>query len=105
MFDKDTLYILGTARVSGQDPIKMRDETFFIGLVVKEDTGEIIDATCNMVRELTTDFIRSIVVGYKLVDDLEGMIQEVDRRFHGLAKRAVIASLRDAKNRYQNLTA
>ncbi len=103
MFDKDTIYILGTARVSGQDPIKMRDDTFFVGLVVKAETGEIVDATCNMVREMTTEFIRSIVVGYRLNTELEAMIEEVERRFHGLAKRAVIASLKDAKNRFENL--
>lgn len=100
MFSKDTIYILGMAKIGCNDPIHSLFDSFFIGLVVDRNDGKIIDSTCNMVREMTTEFIKSIVVGYRLDDDINDIIEEVKDRFHGLAQKAVIASLKDARNKY-----
>ncbi|MCT4595311.1 MAG: DUF3870 domain-containing protein [Anaeromicrobium sp.] len=100
IYDKNTIYILGTAKISKNDPISAMYEIFFTGIIVERDSGKIIDTTCNMVRDVTNDFIRSILINYNLVDDIDEIIQEIRERFYGMAQKAVIASVKDARNKY-----
>ena len=103
IYEKNTIYITGTAKISNNDPISDIYETFFIGLILDRDSGTIIDVTCNMIRDVTSDFIRSLMLGYNLKNDEEAMITEIRDRFHGIAQKAVIAALKDARNRYMML--
>ncbi|HWR60405.1 MAG TPA: DUF3870 domain-containing protein [Clostridia bacterium] len=103
IYEKNTIYITGTAKISGNDPISDIFETFFIGIILDRDTGRIVDVTCNMVRDVTSDFIKSLMLGYDLVRDEESIIDEIRDRFHGIAQKAVIAAFKDARNRYAML--
>lgn len=95
-----TVYVLGTARIGKNDPIADLYHTFFIGLIVNRDNDEIVDMTSNMVQEVTTDFIRSVIVGFHLVEEIDAIVNHINRRFHGLAQKAVIAAIKDARNKY-----
>jgi hypothetical protein len=100
VYEKNTIYITGTAKISSNDPISDIFETFFIGIILDRDKGTIIDVTCNMVRDVTSDFIKSIMLGYNLKNDEEAIVEEIRDRFHGIAQKAVIAAFKDARNRY-----
>ena len=100
IYEKDTVYITGTAKISGNDPISDIFDTFFIGIILDRSTGKVIDVTCNMVSGVTSDFIKSIMLGYNLIKDEESIIGEIRDRFHGIAQKAVIAAVKDARNRY-----
>ncbi|GAA0180572.1 DUF3870 domain-containing protein [Clostridium sediminicola] len=99
-YEKNTIYILGTARISKNDPISAIYETFFVGIILERDSGKVIDLTCNMVRDVTNDFIKSILVGYNLTEDIDEIIKEIQERFYGMAQKAVIAAVKDARNKY-----
>lgn len=98
-YDKNTIYILGTARIGKNDPISAMYEIFFVGIIVDRDSSEIIDITCNMVRDVTTDFIRSILVGYNLLNDMDDIVYSIQDRFYGMAQKSVIAAVKDARNK------
>ncbi|QZY54033.1 DUF3870 domain-containing protein [Crassaminicella profunda] len=99
-YEKNTVYILGTSKISKNDPIAALYDILFIGVILERDTGKIIDSTCNMVRDVTSDFIKSILVGYHLKDDIEEIVYEIQDRFYGMAQKAVIAAVKDARNKY-----
>lgn len=103
MYGKETVYILGTAKIGKSDPISALYDIFFVGLIVDRTTNKIIDATCNMVRDITNDFIKSIVIGYDIVDEIDDIVIEVKDRFHGMAQKSVCAAVKDARNKYLNL--
>lgn len=103
IYGKDTIYITGTAKISGNDPIADVFDTFFIGIILDRNDGAIIDVTCNMVKDVTSDFIKSVLIGYNLMDETDKAIDEIKDRFHGIAQKAVIAALKDARNRYMML--
>lgn len=100
LYEKNTIYILGTSKISQNDPISAMYDIFFVGIILDRDSGKIVDSTCNMVRDVTNDFIRSILIGYNLIDDIEAIIDEVQDRFYGMAQKAVIAAVKDARNKY-----
>lgn len=100
IYDKNTIYILGTSKISQNDPISAIYDIFFIGVILEGDSGIIIDATCNMVRDVTADFIKSILIGYDLMNDIDKITDEIQDRFHGMAQKAVVAAVKDARNKY-----
>jgi hypothetical protein len=98
MYEKSTVYILGTARLGKTDPILSTYDIFFIGLIIDKNTDMIIDTTCNTVKEKTAEFINSIISGHNIHDDIEHEIRE---RYFGMAQRALMAAVKDARNKYQ----
>ncbi|WP_027623615.1 DUF3870 domain-containing protein [Clostridium lundense] len=99
-YDKNTIYITGIARANNTDPITVMYNCFFLGVIVNRESGIIVDITCNTISNVTTDFIRSILVGYNLGKDLEKMINEVHERFLGTAQKALVVALKDAYNKF-----
>jgi len=100
IYEKNTIYILGTSKISKNDPISAMYDIFFVGIILERNSGKIIDSTCNMVRDVTTDFIKSILIGYNLLDDINEIIDEIQDRFYGMAQKAVIAAVKDARNKF-----
>jgi hypothetical protein len=96
----NTVFVTGVAKPSKDDPIASMYEVFFLSLVVDRDSGIIVDATCNTAREMTKDFIRSLLVRRNLAEGVDGMVGEIRRRFFGLAQKALIVALKDAHNHY-----
>ncbi|HYE81292.1 MAG TPA: DUF3870 domain-containing protein [Clostridia bacterium] len=103
IYEKNTIYITGIAKIGSNDPISDIFDTFFIGIILDRNDGGIIDVTCNTVKDTTSDFIKSIIIGYNLINDEELIINEIRDRFHGIAQKAVIAAVKDARNRYMML--
>ena len=99
-YSKNTVYVLGTARLGKTDPILSTHEIFFIGLIIDKKTNIIVDSTSNMVKEKTSDFINTIVVGYNIEAEIEELELEVKERYHGMAQKTIIASVKDARNKY-----
>ncbi|WP_432663206.1 DUF3870 domain-containing protein [Wukongibacter baidiensis] len=104
IYDKSTIYILGTSKIGKSDPISAMYDIFFVGIIVDRNNGKIIDSTCNMVRDVTTDFIRSILIGYNLIDDIDEIVDEIKDRFYGMAQKAVIAAVKDARNKFDMIS-
>jgi hypothetical protein len=103
IYGKSSIYITGTAKISSNDPISDIYDIFFIGIIIDRNDERIIDVTCNMVRDVTSDFIKSILIGYNLREEEDQIINDIRDRFHGIAQKAVIAALKDARNRYMML--
>ncbi|PRR80859.1 hypothetical protein CLLI_00440 [Clostridium liquoris] len=99
-YGKNTIYITGISRSNSTDPITIMYNCFFLGVIVNKDDGTIIDITCNTISNSTTDFIRSILVGYNFLNDLEVMINEIHERFLGTAQKALTVALKDAHNKF-----
>ena len=99
-YSKNTVFVLGTAKLSKTDPILSTHDIFFIGLIIDSKTNIIVDSTSNTVKEKTSEFINSIVAGYDIVENIEELELEVKERYHGMVQKAIIAAVKDARNKY-----
>jgi hypothetical protein len=100
IFSREMVYVTGLSKPSSNDPITSNYESLFVGIVVDRETDEIVEMTCNTVKEVTCQFIRSIMVGYNIVKEIDDLVEEINDRFMGLAQKAVVAALKDARNKY-----
>ncbi|GAA0728506.1 DUF3870 domain-containing protein [Clostridium malenominatum] len=99
-YEKNTIYITGVSRANSTDPITVMYNGFFLGMIINKDTGEIIDVTSNAISSMTTDFIKSMLIGYSIVKELDEMINEINNRFFGTAQKALIVALREVHNKF-----
>lgn len=99
-YKESTVFVTGVSKPAKGDPIASRYEVFFLSAVIDRDTDIIVDVTCNTASEMTHDFVRSLIVGARMSDGLEDMVQKLRNRFFGLVQKPLIVALKDAHNRY-----
>lgn len=99
-YGQGTIFVTGVAKVAKDDPIASSYQVFFVSLVADRETGVIVDATCNTARDMTKDFIRSILVGGNLENGVEALSEEIRSRFFGMAQKPLLVALKDAHNRF-----
>jgi hypothetical protein len=100
MYHADTVYIIGDAQSSLNNPITQQYNAFFIGLVVDCTNDKIIDAGCSSTIQLTSDFVRSIFLGHTM-NDLDAIGQEIRQRYFGSSQKALIVAFKDAQKKYK----
>ncbi|SCM82425.1 conserved hypothetical protein [uncultured Sporomusa sp.] len=96
----NTIFITGQAKPSKEDAISTVYNVFFLSFIVDTETDLIVDVTCNTVRTMTQDFIRSLLIGQNLANGIDGMVRDIQQRFFGLVQKTLIVALKDAHNRY-----
>ncbi|SCW74449.1 protein of unknown function [Paenibacillus tianmuensis] len=99
-YDKDTVYVVGDAQTSLNNPITQQYSAFFIGLVVDTTNHKIVDAGCSSTIPLTSQFVRSLFVGQSILA-FEPIADEIKRRYHGSSQKAIIVAFKDAQKKYQ----
>lgn len=101
IYGDDTLLVVGCAKPNREDAIFLAHGEFYISLVLRRDTGEILDAGCNTVIGVTAEFVRQLLVGRRLTEDLPALETEIRERYFALTQKPLIASLKDAANRFR----
>ena len=100
MYDKNTIYIVGHGRTGKNNPITEHYNIFFIGFVVEVETGKIIDLECSCTISITERFVHSLFLEKSLADFNENLEEEIERRYFGSSRRAIIVAYKDAIKKY-----
>jgi hypothetical protein len=103
MYDQDTVYIVGDARTQEDNPITYKFSKFFIALVVSKSSGEIIDFQCSSTLDITNRFLSDIFIGKSLNSDYDKIEKELERRYFGASKKAILVALKDAIKKYNSI--
>lgn len=96
IYPENSLYVAGIAKASAQNPIAVRYEQLLTALVFDRENGRIIDADVNMVCELTTDFVKSLLIGYSIFTDLPKMAENISKNYCGLSRKALVVCIKNA---------
>ncbi|WP_252312722.1 DUF3870 domain-containing protein [Sinobaca sp. H24] len=102
MFDQDSIYIVGEAKSPSNNPITDQYKVFFIGFVVDERSGKILDADCSAILELTSRFVQHLFAG-KAITAIDEVTADIERKYHGSSQKAIIAAFTNASKKYSQL--
>ena len=102
-YQDSTIYLVGHAKVSDDNPIKQNCDIIFFPFVVDAMTHRIIDVSCNAVLDITRDFVRTLLVGCDLLDGVDEITETVRRRYFGSSQKAIIAAVKDAHGRLRDV--
>jgi len=96
----DTIIVAGSARL----PEKIRGKDTFgyfsIYLEVDPVNSEIVDISSTLIPSLGEKIIHDALLGYEIKEGVQFAIQQLEKRFYSVTKRAMIAALEDAYKWY-----
>lgn len=99
-YSPTTILITGRARPSKEDTISVVHHMLFLAFIIDKETDLIVDATCNMTKEMAEKFIVSFFLQKNLVTDIDSLIEEISQRYYGRSQKTLIVALKDAYNQY-----
>ncbi len=104
MYNENTIFIIGDAKASQNNPITKKFSQFFLAMVIDPADGTIIDVECSATVNLTIRFVQSLFVGRHMDDPL--IVESINRRYFGSSQKALVVAFHDAKLKYlQAITA
>ena len=95
----DTFCVVGVATPTASTPTAVQYDKLIMVLICERRGGTILDAECNMVVDVTSDYIASLLIGHSLYTELEIMVKELQEKYNGISLKALIVALRDAHSK------
>ena len=97
---EETLFFSGYAKLPAGITACEIYKVVGIGVEV-DDLGNILDAECTLATDVGRRFFRQLVLGKNLDSGLSGIIQSVEKRYHGNAQKAIISTLKMIQEKYR----
>lgn len=99
----NTYYIVGHAKTSSDNPITSQYSILFMAFVVDAEKGTILDLDASVILPLSNTFIKSLFVGRTMAEEDTGLIEEIQRRYHGTSKKALTVAYKDAVKKFRSI--
>lgn len=99
-YTENSVYICGTARINESSVINHVYKKYFISMVIDKDTNMILDAQCNSILRITSDFVSDLLIDKNIVHDFDDILLNISKRYFGLSQKAIIVSVKDIHNQY-----
>jgi len=92
--------VAGSARLP--EKIRPKDSVGYLAIYLEIDpvNSQIVDISSNLVPSLREKIIHNAVLGHEIKKGIEQAIKQIEMRFYGITKRAVIAALEDVYQSY-----
>jgi len=71
-------------------------------IVIRAETGEIMEADCTLATELARRWVSTALVGQSLKNGPEEVLRIIDKVYQGSAKKAIMTSLRIIYDKYRS---
>ena len=101
-YGADTFCVVGVATPTASTPTAVQYDKLIMVLICERRGGTILDAECNMVVDVTSDYIASLLIGHSLYTELEIMVKELQEEYNGISQKALIVALRDAYSKMRD---
>ena len=101
-YPKNAVYFCEAARSADTNPITIHHKMLLLVLIVDPVSGEILDAEINSICDITSDFVRQMLLGYSLRTDVEHMEAEVKARYYGASSGGLVSSIRASAKRLED---
>ena len=97
----DTIIVAGSARLPENITARHVFGYFAIELEIDPVDCTIVDVSCTMLPSLGEKIVYNALLGNKVKEGIEDAIEQLERRFFSVTKRAVVAALEDAYKWYK----
>lgn len=98
----ETIFISGHAKLPAGITATELYKIVTIVLEVEPESGTIVAADCTLATALGRDFVSRLFVGKNLTTDVDTIIQSIENRFLGNARKALITATRVIYEKFKN---
>ena len=95
-YGPNTILAAGMSRALNTALNSAESELLLLVLILDRDSGRILDAECNIILGINSDYIASLLVGRNFYQELDEIILSIQQQYFGLGQRALIVCLKDA---------
>lgn len=99
-----SVYVVGDSRTNADNAITKNYGAFFVAFEVDDDTYRVLDFNCTHTLDITQVFLRKLFVGHVFPSIDEWIEDELNRRYGGASRKAVLVAYRDALKRWKQMT-
>ena len=94
-YGPNTILAAGMSRALNTALNSAESELLLLVLILDRDSGRILDAECNIILGLNSDYIASLLVGRNFYQELDEIILSIQQQYFGPGQRALIVCLKD----------
>lgn len=98
--ESDNVLVAGFAQLPKGTPVFELQKVIGCVLVVNSKTHIIEKATFTFIQSVTNEFLASLVVGRSIIEDLETITKDMEKKLLIPPQKATIQSFVSARNRY-----
>lgn len=98
--DTDAVIFSGYAKLPSGTVSSEIYKVMALVVVVDLEKGTILDSECTLSTRLAERFVRQLIVGKSLKGDLAEIIDLINERYQGTAKKSIICALRIVSDKY-----
>ena len=95
-YGPNTILAAGMSRALNTALNSAESELLLLVLIPDRDSGRILDAECNIILGINSDYIASLLVGRNFYQELDEIILSIQQQYFGPGQRALIVCLKDA---------
>ena len=95
-YGPNTILAAGMSRALNTALNSAESELLLLVLILDRDSGRILDAECNIILGINSDYIASLLVGRNFYQELDEIILSIQQQYFGPGQRALIVCLKDA---------
>lgn len=92
----ELIFAAGMTRASEETPIAVQYDLLLVAFLYRRGDGMIEAAQANMVCNVTSRYIASILIGRSIYTDVELIIDEIQRTYMGISRQALVLCVKDA---------
>ena len=97
----NTYFVIGESRTNSDNAITKIYGSFYVAFEVDGESEEVLAFQCTHTLGLTEDFLKQWFIGQTFPQIGDWLEQELERRYGGSSRRAVLTAYRDALKRYR----
>ena len=88
-YGPNTILAAGMSRALNTALNSAESELLLLVLILDRDSGRILDAECNIILGINSDYIASLLVGRNFYQELDEIILSIQQQYFGPGQRAV----------------
>lgn len=104
MSTSERIFVTGYAKLPQGIAAKELYNSVAIGMILNRNSGCIIDMDISLATSTGKAFVKEIAVG-NCISNIDFLISELDRKYLGHAKNAIISALKCAHQKYEQYRA
>ena len=99
-----SVFVIGESRTNADNAITKIYGSFYMAFEVEEGSHTVLDFGCTHTLDTTERFLGKLFLGRNFLQVGENLETELNRRYGGSSRKAVLVSYRDALKRYREMT-
>jgi CheY-specific phosphatase CheX len=95
----EEIFVTGYAKLPTNITASKMYEVIAVGLLIKSETGEILEAECTLSTQLANKFVSRMLVG-KNINQMDEIENVIDISYFGSAKKAIKTAAQNCKKKF-----